>query len=61
MPKVTLLDENGQTESLQLARIPCVGDYIFHDETVFYAHRVVLFNKWFGIRALVSVFTSVVE
>ena len=55
MPKVILLNESGQTQSLQLARIPFVGEYIFHDEQTFYAQRVVLFSKWFGIKALISV------
>jgi len=55
MPKVILLNENGKTQSLRLARIPFVGEYIFHDEQTLCAERVVLLSKLFGIKALVSV------
>ena len=54
MPKVILLNENGQTQPLRLARIPFVGEYIFHNEQTLCAQRVVLFSKLFGIKALVS-------
>lgn len=55
MPKIILLNESGQTQSLRLARIPLVGEYIFNDKQTLYTQRVVLFSKWFGIKALVSV------
>lgn len=55
MPKIILLNENGKTQSLRFARIPFVGEYIFHNEETLVAQRVVLFSKWFGIKALVSV------
>lgn len=55
MVSIILLNENGQTQPLKLARVPCVGEYIFHNEKAFIADRVVLFSNWFGTKALVSV------
>jgi|GEM_PF-3736087 len=55
MPKLTLLIDDEQTQTLTLSRIPTESEYIFVDNITLTVERVVHIPNRIGSQALISV------